>query len=613
MGEKAKVKETVRLYSKVWQLPSFEGIVGRLALSVLIASTAIALLRTWSDMTSLASVLIEYIVLFGTTTFLGIGLLYLIVRQKDSPLDLRRTTGSMLFAVIFWFVLAGIGGLIDALFGIDYFEGRLTLLGMGLAYLALSFLITGLSDHHPLRNFIGSVMFPSVLMVIWTGLLNYEATIVMLPPNGILIILIMIALNSAVVVFIFRSVSRPFERDLGISGPKLLRAFGHAYLVDNPVPFESMMTGISTVQDLPLEIIKIEDVSGLYAIGVILYIHPGPFREIGSSALPYFIMNYIREKYGVLGFVLHGTCTHHQNLTTKDDYAKVIAELDRLIEQTKTNNLISGPHWSDNGKFKVWTLFSGEDALAMTTSAPEFTDDINLEVGVRTANLARSRIPSLKSVAIVDAHNCIGDDAVSLMPDDPDAEEYAGAVASALFGTLNLVRGEVSAGVYQFRPNNISIEEGMGPGGITALVINSVEGESVLISVDGNNVEPGFREKVISLLKGQGYKHVEIATTDTHVVNAVSMSSKGYPPVGRMKAIEILESIGVAAAKARETTRQVSVGLGFGEIKGLRTFGEKGFDTLTQDIAESASIAKHTGLRAAGGTALMSLLLALLL
>ena len=613
MGEKAKVKETVRLYTKVWQLPSFSGILGRLGLSVIIASLILSALRTRGDLSQLPISFLMYVLLFGLATFLGTGLLYLIVRQKDSPLDLRRTAGSMLFAVIFWVSLAMIGGLVDFLTGFEYLEARLIILGMGLAYLALTFLITGLSDHHPVRNIVGAVMYPLVLLFTWRSLVTLGSYIPTLPVNWFAIVLIILILDSVAVQYIFRAVSRPFERDLGINGPKLLRAFGHAYLVDNPIPFENMITEISTTQDLPVDVMVFKDATGLYAVGVILYVHPGPFRDIGSSPLPSVIMDHISEKYDVPAFVLHGTCTHHQNLATKEDYPKVLAEIDRLIEETSTYEMVAGPFWVDNGKYKVWTVFSDDDALVVTTSAPEFTDDISLEVGRRAVALVRDRVPSIKNVAIVDAHNCIDEDAVSVMPDDDDADEYVGSVASAVFSTVNSVRGEISTGIYQLRPENISTKEGMGPGGITAIVIKNVEGESVLISVDGNNVEPGFREQVISLLKGQGFHHVEIATSDTHVVNAVSMSSRGYPPVGREKAFEVLEAIGVTAAKAREDMRQVSLGLGFGEVKDLRTYGEKGFDTLTQDIAEAAKIAKHVGLRVAGGVALISFLLALLL
>ncbi|MFW9846433.1 MAG: DUF2070 family protein, partial [Candidatus Thorarchaeota archaeon] len=137
--------------------------------------------------------------------------------------------------------------------------------------------------------------------------------------------------------------------------------------------------------------------------------------------------------------------------------------------------------------------------------------------------------------------------------------------------------------------------------------------EVVLISVDGNNMEPGFREEAIRILKTQGFNDAEVLTTDTHVVNAISLSSRGYPPVGMNKPQETLEAIIIAANKARETVSLVKMGLGFGDVKGLCTFGERGFDVLTQDIAEAAGIAKKVGIRAGSLMFLLTLLLTFLL
>ncbi|MFX1483793.1 MAG: DUF2070 family protein, partial [Promethearchaeota archaeon] len=133
-----------------------------------------------------------------------------------------------------------------------------------------------------------------------------------------------------------------------------------------------------------------------------------------------------------------------------------------------------------------------------------------------------------------------------------------------------------------------------------------------LISIDGNNMEPGFREEALSLLKSQGFDNAEVITTDTHVVNAIALSSKGYPPIGRYKPNETLEHIVAATTKARERVQPVKTGLGFGKAKGLRTFGEKGFDILTQDVAEAAGIAKRAGIRAGGVSILLYILLTFL-
>jgi len=607
LGEKAKVKETVRLYSKVWQLPSYRQIVLRMVLLVFIGSLVLSVVKGL-----LLDIFLGYLVILGAPVFIGSGLLYLIATEEGSPLDGRRTAGLVQFGLVFWIVLSMVGGIIDAATSTAMFEIRFSILGVSIAYLAFAFLVNGLSDHHPARNLIAALM-PPLLWIIAELLLAPRISVFpVLPSLWYIPVISSMIIASIVVHYIYKAVSVPFERDLGINGPQLLRAFGHDYLASNPEPFEKILTKIATIQNIPVEIIIFRDEEGPVACGVIQYIHPGPFRDIGSSDLPSVIIKHIQDTHEIPAFVMHGSCTHQQNLTTKDDYSIVLNEIDRLIEETEVHEYISGPHWSDGGKFKVWSMFVGNDVLTISTSAPDFTDDISLDVGYDVADMIRERLPQVGGVAVVDAHNCIDDSAVSVNQGDSEAGEYVGTVSSAVFSTINNERTKVQLGIHQVIPDDISQSEGMGPGGVTAVVLNLGEREMALISIDGNNMEPGFREQAQSLLKAQSFDSAEIITTDTHIVNAISLSSKGYPPIGRNKPDETLEHIITASVKARERIQPVKVGLGFGEAKDLRTFGEKGFDILTQDVAEAAGIAKKAGIRAGGGSILLYILLAFL-
>ncbi|OLS31355.1 MAG: hypothetical protein ThorAB25_03590 [Candidatus Thorarchaeota archaeon AB_25] len=607
LGEKAKVKETVRLYSKVWQLPPYRQIVLRMILLVLIGSLILSAVKGL-----LLDVFLCYLVILGAPVFIGSGLLYVIATEENSPLDGRRTAGLVQFGLLFWIALSVVGGIVDSLAGSTAFEIRFSILGVAIAYLAFAFLVNGLSDHHPIRNTIAALMPPILWILAELFLAPRNAALPVLPTLWFIPLVTSLTIASLVVHYIYRAVSVPFERDLGINGPQLLRAFGHDFLASNPEPLEEILTKIATFQDIPVEIIIFRDDAGPVACGVIQYVHPGPFRDIGSSDLPSVIIEHIKETHGIPAFVMHGTCTHQQNLTTKEDYPVVLAEIDRLIEETEVHELISGPHWSDGGKFKVWSLFVGNDVLTISTSAPDFTDDISLDVGYDLANMIRERLPQVGGVAVVDAHNCIDDSAVSVNQGDPEAGEYVGTVSGAVFSTINNDRTKVQLGMHQILPNDISQSEGMGPGGVIAIALNLGEREMALISIDGNNMEPGFREQAQSLLKAQGFDDAELITTDTHVVNAISLSSRGYPPIGRNKPNETLEHIVTASMKARERIQPVKVGLGFGKATGLRTFGEKGFDILTQDVAEAADIAKRVGIRAGGGSILLYILLAFL-
>ncbi len=574
-------------------------------LLVVIGSVLLSILKE-----ILLSTFICYIVILGTPVFVGSGLLYIIATAENSPLDGRRTGGLVHFGLIFWITLSIIGGLLDAAAGSSFFEIRFSILGVAIAYMAFAFLVNGLSDHHPVRNSIAALMPPLLWILVMLFIAPQNASLPVFPALWFVPIVGSLIVGTVTVHYIYRAVSVPFERDLGINGPQLLRAFGHDYLAGNPSPLEQILTQIATVQDIPVEIILFKDEHGPVACGVIEYVHPGPFRDIGSSGLPSTIIDHIKEKHGIPAFVMHGSCTHQQNLTTKEDYPIVLAEIDRLIEDTKVHDEISGPHWSDEGKYKVWTLFAGNDVMTISTSAPEFTDDISLDVGYDVANMIRERLPKVEGVAVVDAHNCIDDTAISVNQGDPEAAEYVGSVSEAVFSTINQPKSRLQIGLHQVRPDDISQEEGIGPGGIIAVVLNNDENEMILISIDGNNMESGYREKILSLLKSQGFDNAEAITTDTHVVNAISLSSKGYPPVGKNKPQETLDHIVSASVKARERVQPVKAGLGFGKAKNLRTFGERGFDILTQNITEAAGIAKKTGIRAGGVTLLLYILLA---
>jgi predicted neutral ceramidase superfamily lipid hydrolase len=126
-------------------------------------------------------------------------------------------------------------------------------------------------------------------------------------------------------------------------------------------------------------------------------------------------------------------------------------------------------------------------------------------------------------------------------------------------------------------------------------------------------MEPGFREDIIMALRKQGYDQAEVMTTDTHAVNAVALSNKGYPPVGRQRRQEILQHILIASEKAKASLQPVTVGLGFGKLTGITVYGEKGFDVLTEDVTEAAHAAKRVGPSSAGVALLLSLLMTLLL
>ncbi len=613
MGENARVRETVRLFSNLWQLPSLRGILLRLSLIVLVGMTLPAIMRVVkSPDLHLSAVFTQYGALLFMSVIVSIPLIYGIIREHGSPLDIRRTTGAIQFSTLILVSIGICGSLLGLLLNSPSAEIRAWSVGVFAAYLMLTFLVTALSSHRSSRIFV-AVSTP-VLLWLLTLIIISTAVPALFPPILTWPVVYVGSLIGCWVAVrqIFRSVSRPFERDLGINGPELLRAFGYDYLVDDPSRFNTLMTRIASVEDIPIGVLILRSGTALVAVGVILYVHPGPFKNSGSSTIPSVIIRHVQERYGVPAFVMHGTCTHHQNLTTSEDFSRVFAEMDRLIESTRCVQTMSGPHFTANEQLRVWTMLIDSGAIVITSPAPDLIDDIALAVGNEAAEAIRAQVPMIRDVIVVDAHNSLGEDVASLMPGDRLVPVYVSAVTEAVKAASNRSAMPVEAGVARVHPPEITTRDGLGPGGVTALVLKSSDAESVFISIDGNNALPDFRDTVVQLLQQEGFNQVELLTTDTHIVNAVSLSRKGYAPVGQLKRDAFLNAVRSAALEARARCQSVHVGVNYGIIKGLRTFGEKGFDVLTHDIVEAVHAAKHMGPRLAALAMLLTVLLHLL-
>jgi putative membrane protein len=89
-------------------------------------------------------------------------------------------------------------------------------------------------------------------------------------------------------------------------------------------------------------------------------------------------------------------------------------------------------------------------------------------------------------------------------------------------------------GASTLMPNEFSLRDGMGPGGITAIVVEVGDQKAAYVVIDGNNMLSGLREKILSALNSLGIAEGEVFTTDTHSVNALTLNERGYHPIGEV-------------------------------------------------------------------------------
>jgi putative membrane protein len=103
-------------------------------------------------------------------------------------------------------------------------------------------------------------------------------------------------------------------------------------------------------------------------------------------------------------------------------------------------------------------------------------------------------------------------------------------------------------------PKEFSLQDGMGSGGITAIVVKVAEQKYAYVVIDGNNMVSGLREKILSALAASGFDESEVFTTDTHAVSAVVVGRRGYHPVGEVMNHDLLISYITDAAKAADAS-----------------------------------------------------------
>jgi putative membrane protein len=135
----------------------------------------------------------------------------------------------------------------------------------------------------------------------------------------------------------------------------------------------------------------------------------------------------------------------------------------------------------------------------------------------------------------------------------------------------------------------------MGFGGITVIVVKVGEQKTAYVVIDGNNMVSGLREKILSSLKSMDISEGEVFTTDTHSVNAVILSDRGYHPIGEAmdheKLIGYIKEATLAAVSDLERAKAAARSI---TVPNVKVIGEKKLETLCLLTDRTLQKAKKT-------------------
>jgi putative membrane protein len=538
--------KAVKRYSSLFVLPSHGEIVIYLALLCFFGGflTVFPLTKSFSG------------VALGAGFFLITLFSDVVVRRllRSEPIyDQRRCDGLSLFSNAAWFALMLIGTALCFYFHSDDIWLRLFLLGF-CAVSLLRLLVYSATLFTGYTRAIVSALFQPVLCVVFlysawpfvTSNHPLSLSVFVFPLVSIPIIVVTI-------FFFIYLVNRVGKKTLGVSSMLLLKSFLVNWIEDVNGPLENVLESLGDKRQMDISLLAFKTKKNMKAVMVIPALHPGPFKNVGSSLFPYLIQSALEQRLNCVVSVPHGLFGHELDLASQAQNQKVLDSILNSLNLQDSERKASPFTKAKSGVASAGCQIFGDHAVLFLTVAPATTEDLPPELGFLAIHEAEKN--ALASAVIVNAHNSIDS--------DYDAKENIGPLKEAVIESLEKAaeaeRFTIEVGAAKVVPSEFSLEDGMGQGGISAIVVRLKGQTTAYVTIDGNNMVSGLREKILEALKPLGIDDGEILTTDTHAVNAVVLNRRGYHPIGEaMNHEKLLDYVRTAVSGALKNLEPVA-------------------------------------------------------
>lgn len=387
---------------------------------------------------------------------------------------------------------------------------------------------------------------------------------------GLLAITCVLYVGSVYVFLV--AIDRPWRNSMGVSVLDFIRGFvGH--IAEGTRELEDFFEQLGEEAVVPVGVLSFRTSAGEKARFVLPMIHPGPMGEIGGGNLP----QRIAASADGLAFPPHATAGHDFNLVTGREVDTVLDAADRAYRRLEYDDVATRSERVEAGEAKLLGQAFGDSAFLASTFSPEFADDVDYAVGLSAA--AEARTGGLRDVMLADSHNCNngleGDDLGHVVPGSQrsfDMIESAGEMGDRL---AEAERYPVSLGV-AWDPTPWEPLEGIGPLGIRVSVFEVGGQRTAYVLVDGNNMEPGLRDRLVGALVENRVDNAEVLTTDTHTVNTVEAENQVGAVIDHGELLDLVERLVDEAAADLEP---VEAGMAT-ERTEVRVFGNDRTETL---------------------------------
>lgn len=331
-------------------------------------------------------------------------------------------------------------------------------------------------------------------------------------------------------------IERPLNRAFGIRGLSFLNAF-IAHMTDGSRAMEGFFREIGESVTVPQTSFFFRREGRPDLVFTIPNVHPGPMGEIGGGNIPVRFAAEFEESV----MVPHGCATHDFNLVSEDEIATLVA----AVQATKPDLLFDGGASQairrTSGSVHLLCQRFGDALLVISTRAPQTTEDLDFSFAPTFEAEGRRRFSNL---GFVDAHNCMGEDWLPVLPGTPIGADYLRGVREAV-DAMAIETCDTFAIGYDRKPAPFSRAQGFGDQGVQVLVVEAGSRRTAYVLLDGNNMVAGAREALVEHCLAL-VDEAEIMTTDSHVVNTVT----GKNPIGQAVPVEEIAPVLERALRA---------------------------------------------------------------
>lgn len=452
----------------------------------------------------------------------------------------RRLNHLSLLENYFFLAAAGIGALVS------YSEGTILIYSVmiysviSLSIFIRSTILSTFTHNSLIRGFASGLLEP-----LFRGLVIALVSPIFFSVTSMVI---SVSIGTALSVISLLILLRPIKEN--VNPLRLAGGFAAALLVGDGSYLEDMLERLSSEFSGVSEALLFRRSDGKDIALVITPYHLGPFRSIGSSMLNVLIENEL-QRHGIEGLVLKGCTGHEANLVSSNESKKICKEIVEGIRNDSSPFTDVACYCSPirHGKVSILGLSFNHKHVLIPTLHPEPMEDLPQVI---------SHIASHYDAIVVDPHNSYSEGFSGLTEDDVALITEAISIAVK---NSNKICGKFMIGFKRIVPASYGLSDGVGIGGFSLIGL-AISGKKIALAViDGNNALPTVRDAVVESLRSEGWDTVELLTTDTHMVNGISLGGKGYYAIGEKISPNDVAKIFV------ELSRAVSADLLEAEVK----------------------------------------------